>query len=192
MVDTNTLLSIGFSIVANFANVVEIPDHASPASLGDLRKYVVGSPRSPVDLFLWDRRGTRFWIEDGAVHRFCTPGSYRDSSVRSGSQFQGEPKVASDDAVKLAVKALWGLTKGSSPVIHSPPSIRPADTHGEQAPFYWLTWPLADPENPRAVAASMEVDARSGLITFLELHDKSFADLSVAREITHRPYSPDP
>src|SRR5438477_12788280 len=77
MVATNELLSIGFGIIASFTNIVRIPSDAVPTKPDDLKKYVVGSPRSPVDLLLVHRDGTRFWITDGAVSWFCTPGSYR-------------------------------------------------------------------------------------------------------------------
>ena len=70
MVATNELLSMGFGIIASFTNAVQVPVDSVPTKKADLQRYVVGSPRSPVDLFLVHRDGTRFWVTDGAVTWF--------------------------------------------------------------------------------------------------------------------------
>ena len=61
MILTNALLSIGFSIVSNFTNVVPVPADAVPTSVEDLREFVILCPPYvlvPLQLSLVHRRGT--------------------------------------------------------------------------------------------------------------------------------------
>jgi hypothetical protein len=75
MIQTNLLLSIGFSLVSNFTNVVPVRPEAVPTKIDDLKHYVVGSPNSPIHLYLVDRQGTEFWLDGGVVYSYRTSGS---------------------------------------------------------------------------------------------------------------------
>jgi hypothetical protein len=100
MIETNALLIIGFSLIAGFSNVVHIPDGAVPTKVEDLQKCVVGSPHSPVDLYLVDKLGREFWIRDGVVARFCCPGCYKD--WRAGHEvpkLERVPMLSSNDVL---------------------------------------------------------------------------------------------
>ena len=44
MIDTNQLLSIAFSLIANFTNVVHVPREGVPHSREDLQKLVIEEP----------------------------------------------------------------------------------------------------------------------------------------------------
>ena len=76
MVDTNTLINIALTIIANFTNVVHVPENAVPKDSGDIVHQVVGGPRDPTDLYLVDKKGTEFWIRNGVVFAYRSPGSY--------------------------------------------------------------------------------------------------------------------
>src|SRR6266516_4568875 len=87
MIDTNALLSIGFSIVAGFSNVVQIPHGAVPTKPEDLRRLVMGGPPPvpAINLHLVDRRGTQFSIRNGSVDGFsCGNATRVHGGVRRG------------------------------------------------------------------------------------------------------------
>src|SRR2546421_3368995 len=76
MLDTNLLLSIGFSMISNFAQVVHIPAEMIPRSRTDLQRCDIGAPFSPTYLYLVDTSGTRIRIMDGVVRSFASSSSY--------------------------------------------------------------------------------------------------------------------
>src|SRR6185295_13042536 len=107
MIATNALLSIGFSIISNFANVVPIPEGYVPQSRSDLQAVVVGSPYSPTDLYLIHKRGTSFWIRDGVVYRYLHPGSLFE--LQNSDQlyrYEGTSKLTSNDVIRVATETL--------------------------------------------------------------------------------------
>src|SRR5664279_1225598 len=100
MVDTNALLSIAFSIIGSFTNVVHVLSGAAPDQLSDLSKCVIGSPHSPIDLYLVDRRGTEFTIAEGVVQSYYSAGSFFGlDDGRLSSQFAGELRLTSREAM---------------------------------------------------------------------------------------------
>ena len=97
MIVTNALLNVGLTLVASFANLVGIPDNSVPKTPANLRKYIVGSPESPVDMCLFHRDGTSFFISEGVVQRFESPGSYFNLQDRSlVPRYTGVPALSSN------------------------------------------------------------------------------------------------
>src|SRR5439155_16999861 len=112
MIDTNALLSIAFSLIANFTNVVPVPSDAVPQSAADLNKCIIGSPKSPTHLYLVHQKGTEFWIDDGVVYRYRSPGSFfelQDSKLITN--YTGISTLESNDIVRIAGTALQRLIK---------------------------------------------------------------------------------
>src|SRR5438128_2155971 len=180
MIDTNALLSFGFSIVAAFTNVVEIPNGAVPTRVEDLRKYLVrGPPVAPsFYLHLADRRGTEFGVEHGAVVSFWSTGSYRRSSSPSLTpRLKGVQALGSNQVVELATKVVRRLAKAGDPILSARPSVRRAGDPDDEMPFYWITWPKTNSSGRRDYSAFVEVDARSGFVTYLEMLDQAFFNL---------------
>src|SRR5271157_5827328 len=113
MVLTNALLSIGFSLIANFTNVVPVPADSVPVRAEDLRQFVVGTYRSPVDLHVVHRRGTIFGIRDGVVYLFEDPGSFsaaQDPAMLP--RFTGVAALNSNQIAALATRTVERLVKG--------------------------------------------------------------------------------
>ncbi len=71
MLLTNALLSVAFSVIGHFNTLVEIPHGAVPRSVADLTYFNI-PPTRPLDVFLVDRRGTQFWLHNGALSGFRT------------------------------------------------------------------------------------------------------------------------
>jgi hypothetical protein len=191
MIATNELLKIGFAIVAGFTNVVQIQRGAVPTTAADLAKFVAGGP-APVpstSLYLLDRRGNEFWIKDGTVYQFSSPGSYKELQNPSAiSKFKGAPVLTSNQVVALATKTLQGLAKQGDPTEALRPSVR-VPRASDQIPFYWITWPST---NRNGYSAFIEIDARSGFVTYLHLVSRSFYDYAFALQISNRVFTPDP
>jgi hypothetical protein len=197
MIDTNALLSVGFSLVAAFADVVKIPD-GIPTKAEDLQKYVVsGPPPIPAtDLYLVDRRRRQFWIHDGAVYSFSSPGSFKElQNPQALPKFQGTPTLGSNDVLELATTTVRHLAKQGNPIAGIQPKVIRPGNGSDPIPFYWIRWPntnqatfgLAPPD-----VAFIEIDAREGLITFLDLRAKGFHDYGLAAQISNRVHAPDP
>src|SRR5882724_1541289 len=103
MILTNALLSIGFSLIANFTNTIAVPCEQVPTRIEDLREYSIGGVSSPTDLVLVHRRGTVFDVKHGAVTRFLSPDSLthlQDPTLLP--QFRGTPHLTSTQIVELA------------------------------------------------------------------------------------------
>src|SRR6266404_3541684 len=112
MVDTNQLLSIAFTLISNFANVVEIPRQEVPQLREDLTKVLIGSPHSPVDLYLVHKRGSEFWLSDGVVYQYYSPISFfhmQDFSRRTG--LVGPATLSSNEVVGQAIQVMGRLVK---------------------------------------------------------------------------------
>jgi len=194
MVDTNALLSIAFSMLANFSNIVEVPHQAVPMGVDDLEKCVLGSPNSPVDVTMVHKKGTRFFISRGSVCDFCTPGSFRElQDPKQLPKFLGEPTLDSNAVLRLATTTLQRLVKTGDPFTNGPPKLTiPHLSDGQSLPFYYISWPTKSKRQSLRYAAFMEIDARKGLITSMHLVDDEFYDYAFAQQISNRVYTPDP
>lgn len=195
MIETNLLLSAAFSIVASFSNVVSIPHGAVPTSPADLRKYaLIGW--SSIDLYLADRRGTEFWVRNGVVYRYSTPGSlYALQNPGALRGFVGPPAISAQQAVELATNTLEKLVRNRQMMTNTRPRLSPAQYfHGQKMPFYWITWPKTNPPERFGYPyyAFVEIDGRKGLITYLDLPDEAFANRPLGDRIQAEVYKPDP
>ena len=83
MIDTNQLLSIAFTLISNFTNVVEIPGDHVPTRREDLKEIVVGSPASPLAIYMAHRLGDEFWLEHGVVQQYQSPESFHHKDLRT-------------------------------------------------------------------------------------------------------------
>src|SRR5207249_3458739 len=112
MVDTNALLSMAFAIISSFTNIVEVAREHVPTSAGDLEKCNIGTLYSPVDLFLMHRSGTCFWIRDGAVQAYESPGSYfRLQDTRKVRSYTGPASLNSNQVVHVATSTIQRLVR---------------------------------------------------------------------------------
>jgi hypothetical protein len=193
MVLTNALLSIGFSLVSNFANVVEMPAEVLPRRVEELREYFIGDPHSPIDLYLVHRGGTMFGIRDGAVTMFESPGSYIKLQDPSRvPEFFGEPTLSSNQVLELATKTIEKLVRTTNPIANIKPLVeRPKKINGKEIPFYEISWPKPHYTPGFGYFAGLEIDARNGRITALQLHDPGFCDYEFAQAISNRVYIAD-
>jgi len=195
MIDTNTFLSIGFAIVANFTNQVPIPRDSVPQTTNDLRSYIVGSPYRPVFLSLVDKRGAHFSIRDGAVESYESPRSYFQSRGNLDlARYMGNPRLDSNAVATLAAKTIERLAKGSNPLANVTPLVRRAKgkVAGKEIPFYRFTWRLPSDISTYGYAAQLEIDARSGEVTSLDLYDPAFFDAASAKYVSDTVYRPEP
>ncbi len=190
MVDTNTLLSIGFAVISNFCQIVSREGEAVPAKVDDLTKYIVMCPPSSltIDLHITTRKGAKFCVHEGGVQLFSNRQSYRElDDPRQIFRFQGIPKLSSNEALTLAERTIGKLIKRPELIAHIVPRIRSAS---EGIPFYWISWSNTN-SRLMNLSAFLEIDARSGLITYAELNDPAFFDPQIAQQISNRVYKPD-
>jgi hypothetical protein len=195
MVDTNALLSIAFSLIANFTNVVQVPSDAVPQNPADLSKFVVGSPSSPTDLYLVHRKGTAFWISGGVVYRYRSPGSFfRLQNTALIPNYEGTSTLDSNGVVRIAATALQRLIKTKDPLLsetNGVPKVEHAGFyHGSQIPFYSIVWPRISRGPSRG--ADVEIDGRTGTIVFIHLWDMAFRDPVYAAKIKDTVYTEPP
>lgn len=173
-------------MIANFTNIVEVPPEAVPTQPGDLQRCVIGrpgsGPGSALHLILTHRKGTEFWIGNGAIYAYSSPGSFftlQDPSLVPN--FMGTTKLTSNDVVQIAEKALRQLVKSGDPLGGGPPKVQPASAyHGRQIPFFRVTWPKPTAGDP---VAQVEIDGRTGRIVCLDLWGDGFKDLAYQEEI---------
>ena len=192
MLDTNTFLSIGFALITNFSNVLHVPPEVVPKSTSDLQHCVVGSPRSRFDLHLVHQRGTLFWIEDGAVVGYRSPGSFFNvQNLELLDYFRGPARLSTNEVVALAEKTARRLVKHGEPFTNGAPQLLPAGhfRDGEQIPFYRGNWPG---KGLFGYVAQIEVDARDGSIPALWVGGPQFRDLPYLAEISNRVWRADP
>ena len=189
MIDTNALLSIAFSIVSNFTNAVYIPPHSVPQNTSDLEAFGVARHLYPVDVYLRHKKGTQFWIINGAVQLYYTPGTcfgLQDPSLIE--KRLGPARLGTNQVLDLATNAVRRLIEWRPPCGHR--------SCGQT--FRAVPWPSGSVDKvvwPRGKSddvASVEVDARSGLMVTLSLHDPGFHDLPFTQQITHQVCKPEP
>jgi hypothetical protein len=197
MIDTNALLAIGLSIVTNFSDVVQVPNGAVPRTTQDLAKFVVGGP-PPVpstDLYLVDRRGTQFRLRNGTVHSYSSPMSYKEHGAsREKGRSNDVPLLNSNQVVERATEIIRRLAKSSDPTVGLTPLVRRAGDVEEKIPFYWISWTNVSRIHPwsrRSYSAFVEIDARSGCTTHLDLEDPGFYDAALAQQISNRVCTPE-
>jgi hypothetical protein len=183
MVDTNALLSVAFSVMAAFTDAVNVPHGPAPARKEVLLEYRLGTPEwiPAGEMYLADRQWRRFWIRDGAVWRFSCLESYRDNrGATSGPDLSEGPSIKQSAAIAAAAKAISSLATGGNPVASITPRLRIPGKPEENIPFYWITWPTTNSRGHPDFVAFVEVDARSGLTTFVELRDERFSNKALA------------
>jgi len=194
MLDTNTLLSIAFSIIANFTNIVEVPPWGVPTKPGDLQRCIIGrpgsGPGSAVHLILTHYKGTEFWIRDGAIYAYSSPGSF--FTLQNPSlvpTFAGTTTLTSNDVVRIAEKALRRLVKNGDPLGGGPPRVQQgSEFQGRRIPFFRVTWFKA---LGGGRAAEVEIDGRTGRIVCLDLWAEGFFDRAFQEEIKKRVHAPE-
>src|SRR5437762_12041593 len=76
MVNTNELLSVAFSLITSFTNVVNVPPQGVPHSQADLTRIGLIHPKTRFDLWLVQREGYEYWIRDGVVQGYASPDSF--------------------------------------------------------------------------------------------------------------------
>ena len=194
MVATNLLLTIGFSIVTNFARLVPIPEQDVPRTPDDLRIYAVGPGHSPVDFRMVNKASkAAFDIVDASISYFQSSGDYffEQRPERIG-QYAGQSMLTLSDALQLSSNALQRLVKTSIPLTNGPPAIRQAGVYrGEHLPFFRVEWP--PPSGRKApVGARMDIDGRTGKVLLLNLMDTVFLDIEETKRIMSLAYTPDP
>jgi hypothetical protein len=207
MVDTNALLSVAFSLIANFTNIVHVPPAAVPQSASGVESCVIGTPYSPVDVYIRHRKGTEFWISDGIVEQFRSPGSFFQlQNLDIITRYLGAPQLNSNQVLELATRTLQKLVRNGNPLANREPIVKEAGKYRETPiPFYRFTWPARKTGTTGATStkvdlrsemfgfiAEMEIDARTGEIEQLFLIDRSFHDYAFAEQITNRVYKPEP
>jgi len=190
MVNTNELLSIAFALVANFTNVVHIPPEAVPQRREDLSKVLIGSPGSPLDVFLVHTNGYKFSIRGGVVDYYEGPDSYFSFvSARHLPKFAGSATIGSNDVIALATQIMKRLVKSGNPLDTVPPCVRYSERTNVN--FYYISWPVTNSVFRDGLGA-IEIDARTGTAVFVALHALEFHDSGFVQAIRNRVYTPDP
>ena len=190
MLDTNALLTIAFSLISNFTNVVHVPPEGVPHSRADLTKIGIINPTTRFDLWLVQREGYEYWIRDGVVQGYASPDSFfRGQGLDVPARLRGRPTLSSNQVVELATGFLGRLGKTGNPAEKIRPTVK---TPGEaDLPFYLLRWPVST-NALISPAAELEIDARDGSVVAVELSAEEYYDPAFAREISNRVYTPDP
>jgi len=182
--DTNALLSIAFSIVSNFCNVVSVPPEAVPQSTNDLATYSIGRQYFPLDMYLRHKHGTQFWIRNGAVQIYCYPGNYYSlQDPRLIPNYVGSSTISSNDVFLMATNIVRRLMKAYDPLTNTLPVLSKAKPYkGKEVPFYRVNWP--DPMNPQVLSlANVEVDARSQRAVEVSIIGPAFGDEAQVQRI---------
>lgn len=186
MVDTNALLTAALALISEFHGAIKVPQPQFLQSPSAIRRAVVGSPSSPIDVFLEDKHGTSYSISGGAVYRYETANSFSAlQDPASLPHFVGSPTLSSNDVLSVAAGVVSRLVKNGLPRTNGPPRLTPAGSlKGAVIPFYGVSWPSTN--SVFGYAALVEVDARSGEITYLNLTDPCFRDHTLAIHISNR------
>jgi hypothetical protein len=191
---TNALLSMGFSLVANFTNVVPVPPDLVPTRVDDVRAYEIGSGSWPVDINMASKRGGYFEIKHGVVIEYSSPTSLlHNQDPNSLERFRGTASLDSKEVLKLAEQVVRRLARRGDPIagrLGKVDRLRDWNT-GAFMPFYRVTWPNSSPDEPLS-PADIEIDARNGQIVSVWLGGFTFYDLAFSWEMRKRAYIPDP
>src|SRR6267154_448905 len=171
-----------------------LPSDLVPTTPQDLKSYRVGDFHSPANLYLQHNRGTTFAIEDGAVWMYSTPGSYLSlQEPELIPRYFGTAALSSNQVLELATRTIERLARTTNPIANIRPTVKPVDkVDGREIPFYVITWPKPYYRPGFGYFAGIEIDARSGQITHLELHDAAFCDYALAQRIRDSVNIPEP
>src|SRR3982751_6190899 len=74
VIDTNLLLTLSFSIITNFTYDLQLPPPDLSGS--NMLRFVIGTPHSPLDVYIHTRDGMEFWVSKGVVRRYVTDRSF--------------------------------------------------------------------------------------------------------------------
>jgi hypothetical protein len=197
MIDTNLLLTIGFSIVTNFTSIVPVPDQDVPKSPNDLRIYRIGTVRSPTDFFLISSSEANYEIVEGVVSHFASwQDYYAEQDPRHITNWVGVSTLSSNQVIDLVSNTLQRLIPGKIPLTNGPPWIRQASAYREQqVPFFKVRWPLTDRFlrlHGVGPGAEVHVDGRTRKIVYMSLLDSLYGDPKAAEELQAKVYTPDP
>jgi hypothetical protein len=137
MIATNALLEVGFSMVAAFAHVVNMPEQEIPRNTNDLHRYMAGV-LTPTGLFLYTKNEASYQIGHGIVQMFSCHDSYFNSEHSSGDpRFKGTAIMTSNEVVEYASSVLQGLVKSGDPLANCRTNVICADG---DIPFYEIQW----------------------------------------------------
>ncbi len=182
-------------MIASFTNVVPVAPFAVPTQASDLERCVIGRPGSgpgwAVHLVLTHHNGTQFWIRDGAIYGYSSPGSFftlQDPALVP--MFAGTTTLTSNDVVQLAEQTLRRLVKNGDPLRDGPPRVQYAsELEGKRIPFFRVSWPHK--RLGATTAAQVEIDGRSGKIVCLDLWAEEFFDRALQEEIKRKVHAPE-
>ncbi|HEX5219727.1 MAG TPA: hypothetical protein VFZ59_09180 [Verrucomicrobiae bacterium] len=192
MIDTNALLAVTFSVIAQFHTIVNVPSRDIPLGPENIRRVVVGSPFSPFGVYLETLKGSSYEVIDGSIRRYETATSFMNlQDPQRLPEFLGPARVSSNEVFQLAVATIQRLTKQGKPKTDGSIKIETAGKgRGVQIPFYYVNWSLTN--SVQGHAASVEIDARTGEITYMHLPDPCFRDYALAQQISNRVFTPAP
>lgn len=197
MVDANLLMGIAFSIITNFTSQVPVPEDCIPKSTNDFKKYVIGTPYSPIDIGVWCRGGAQYVVCDGIVNYFDSNRSvFGEQDPDRLGAYNGISIVSSNQALTIASNALQRLIKPNFALSNATPRIHQAGIYDwlpssqwSPMPFFEVDWPSVS-DAPHG--ANVEIDGRNGRIVGLHLHDIAYRDFAFSEKIKRQVYVPEP
>jgi hypothetical protein len=114
MVNTNELLSIAFSLITSFTNVVNVPPQGVPHSSGDVARIGLINPTTRFDLYLAQREGYEYWIRDGVVQGYASPDSFfRGQGVDVPVRLRGQATLSSNQVPTNLITAVMVYARSS-------------------------------------------------------------------------------
>jgi hypothetical protein len=181
---TNELLSISLAAIGAFTNIVSIPPKAVPTTTNEIARFAI-NPWRPTEVYITHSLGTDFWIRDGTIKSFCSPGSY--SKLQDPDlipKFFGVATLTTNELIAFGLNIVRKLLKRESHLSTTTPDIRtPGIVLGTNVPFVTLSWPGTNKDSAFRYAVEVEIDARSSAVTWLDLQDSAFFDPAIASAI---------
>ena len=114
MVNTNELLSIAFSLITSFTNVVNVPPQGVPHSPADLTRIGLINPTTRFDLYLAQREGYEYWIRDGVVQGYASPDSFfRGQGLDVPARLRGQATLSSNQVPTNLITAVMVYARSS-------------------------------------------------------------------------------
>jgi hypothetical protein len=196
--DTNALLALTISVIANFTNCVDIPLECFPKIGANISKYGAGDgPYFPTDVGLVLTNGARYSVGHGSVRTFIAPHSYANSTGgHPTADFFGEVRMTTNEAITLATAAVRCLARDPASLDNSVMVFYgPVAISGKTIPFYDLTWYQTNTAHPGRLNVSLarvEVDAGRRQISYISLWHQAFGDEARDEEIRRLVHAPEP
>jgi hypothetical protein len=189
MVETNLLLAATLAIVRNFGGVVDLPPEDLPSTVATIEHYSIGSPRSPMDVCI-THRGNIFMVSEGAVEMFeCSRSLAHLQNPEQLPAFFGPSRLSANQILFLASNKVQTLERSGNLIASVVPVIKKLpDVGTNTVSFYQILWPKPEHTSGFDCFAEVEVDARTGRVASLELHDPMFRDYTVATQISKVAY----